>query len=308
MSGLSRRSLLGAAASLALASPAVAQSAGHKVVPYRTFAGPTIQVDAYAGRNVVLMLDPDRATARDVVQRVLEVIDSAWDWYRDMFGRSPAPNNMYEGRATIAENAQDAAAAARGRLGHTGIEMGPRSMHRLLSEAAGDRYNQAVFYELGRNFWGYDPQLGAVKAAVVGGCFTTGFATVNRFYAMEAKGIAGAPWDDTIDFEKFRWLSLVDIVDRYLADPKLTWENTLGADKPPSNPHYWIGSYHLAAGFFHRIRRDHGFAGYRRFWQLMAKAPAANTPRDAAANFVRVAREATGEDYRPLLRDPSLPL
>jgi hypothetical protein len=125
---------------------------------------------------------------------------------------------------------------------------------------------------------------------------------------MEVKGIVGAPWDDRIDFDRLRWISLIDTVDRYLADPKLNWENTLGADKPAPNPYSWVGSYHLAAGFFHRIRRDHGFAGYRRFWQIMPQAPKATTPREAAANFIRVARAATGQDYRDLFRDPSLPL
>jgi serralysin len=308
MAGFSRRSLLGAAASLAVVRPALAQRA-YKIVPYRTFVGPTIQVKAYPGRNIALMLDVDRSADEQLVMNVINAIDLAWDWYRNMFGRAPTPNNTYEGRSTIAENAQDAATYARGRIGNTGIEMGPSTMNRLLIEVAQDRYNQAIFYELGRNFWFFEDQLGALPAKDVGGCFTTGFATVNRFYSMEANGIAGAPWDDALDFDQFRHASLIETVDNYLADPKLNWQNTIGADKPPPSRHTsWIGSYHLAAGFFHRIRRDHGFAGYRRFWQLMAKAPKAVAPRDAVVNFVRVAHAATGQDYRDLLRDRSLPL
>ncbi|MBM3530804.1 MAG: hypothetical protein FJX62_22225 [Alphaproteobacteria bacterium] len=266
-------------------------------------------MDAYTGRNIVLMLDSGRATDSEIAIRVVNAIDAAWDWYRDMFGRAPAANNLFEGRTIIAENAQDPAAAARGRVGQTGIEMGPDSMHRLLIEAGQDRYNQAVFYELGRNFWFFNEQLGAgMPAPVVGGVFTTGFATVNRFYSMESKGIVGAPWDDKIDFDRFRYISLIDTVDRYLADPKLNWENTVALNKPAPGPHGWIAGYHLAAGFLHRIRRDHGFAGYRQFWQLMARAPKAATPREVAANFVRVAHTATRQDYRDLLRDKTLPL
>jgi hypothetical protein len=306
--GVSRRSLLGGAASFAAAAPALAQRTPTKVVPYTTFRGESIDVRAYPGRNVVLMLNPARVTDRELAENIVNAIDRAWDWYRDFFGRVPSPYNTYEGKSIIAENAQDPAASARGRIGTTGIEIGPGSMNRLMSEAAQDRYNQAVFYELGRNFWFFEPQLGALKAAVVGGCFTTGFATVHRFYSMEAKGIVGAPWDDAIDFDKFRHISLNETIDRYIADTRLNWQNTIGADKPPPNPYNWVGSYHLAAGFFHRIRRDHGYAGYRQFWQLMARAPRAESGRDAVVNFVQVAYTATRQDYRSLLRDPSLPL
>ena len=161
-----------------------------------------------------------------------------------------------------------------------------------------------MFYELGRNFWFFKDQLEAMP----GSAFTTGFAHVNRFYAMEVQGIIGGPWDDNLDFEGLRHVMLVDLMDRYLADKTLTWENTLAVGKVPKNPIPWIYIPHLGAAFFHRIRRDYGFAGYRRFWQIMATAPKAATARDAAARFVQVAHAATGHDYRDLMRDPRLPL
>lgn len=308
MRRVSRRSLLSSAGSWLAVGPAIAQRSPVNVVPYKTFVGATIEVRVYPGRNVALMLDPNRVTDVTIVENILKAIDAAWDWYRDYFGRAPTPVSIYEGKTTIAENAQDPAAAARGRPGQTGIEMGPGSMSRLLIEAAQDRYNQAVFYELGRNFWFYGDQLGAIRAPVIGGVFNTGFATVNRFYAMEAAGVVGAPWDDNIDFDTFRHLSLVDILDRYIADPKLNWQNTLEANKAPPGLPSWMAGYHLAGAFFHCIRRDYGLAGYRRFWQLMASAPKAETPRDACARFVQVAYAATKHDYRDLFRDRSLPL
>lgn len=306
----SRRALLGIPDSAGFVRVAAAQRINPRLVTYTTFVGKPIQVRAYLGRNIALLLNPGRVTDGELAYNVVDALDAGWDWYRDMFGRAPTPvsTGTVEGRSTIAENAQDPAAYARGRVGQTGIEMGPSTMSRLLIEAAQDRYNQAIFYEFGRNFWFFDAQLGAIPAPVVGGVFTTGFATVNRFYAMEAKGLAGAPWDDAIDFDRFRYLSLIDTVDRYLADPKLNWQNTVAVNRAAAPPHDWIEGYHLAAGFFHRIRRDHGFAGYRRFWQLMAKAPKAATPRDVVINFVRIAHAATGQDYRELMRDRSLPL
>jgi len=235
MSSLSRRSLLGSAGSWLAAGPAIAQRSPVNIVTYKTFVGATIEVRVYPGRNVALMLDPGRVAELVIVENIVKAIDAAWDWYRDYFGRVPTPVSIFEGKATIAENAQDKAAAARGRVGQTGIEMGPSSMNRLLIEAAQDRYNQAVFYELGRNFWFFNEQLGAIRAPVIGGVFNTGFATVHRFYSMEATGTVGAPWDDNIDFDAFRHLSLIDILDRYLADPQLNWQNTLEATGASGN-------------------------------------------------------------------------
>jgi hypothetical protein len=307
MPDFSRRSLLAGSASLIAAASGVMTDAlaqSSVITAYKTFDNKSVELRAYQGRNVALLLSPKRITEREVVDRILSAVDDAWDWYREFFGRAPTPSRAYAGKATIAEAIGGTCGAACGLLGHTGIEMSGDTLDRLLMEAHGDRYNQAVFYELGRNFWFFADPLQAMP----GGAFTTRFAHVHRFYAMEVKNIVGAPWDDNLDFEKYRHAILVDLMDRYLADKTLTWENTLAVGKLPKTPHNWMTVPHLAAAFYHRIRRDHGFAGYRRFWQVMAKAPKATTPREAAANFVRVAHAATGQDYRDLLRDPSLPL
>lgn len=308
MSGFTRRTFIGATASLMAARLASAQQQPVLVI-YKTFADTSIAVRPFVGRNIALLLKPERSTDRVVTDRVVSAIDRAWDWYRGYFGRAPTPtpSRTHAGKATIVENAQDPAAFARGIIGYTGIEVGPSSMNRLLSEAAQDRYNQAVFYELGRNFWFFNDQLGAMAPTANGGVFTTGFAHVHRFYSMEAANLVGAPWDDKLDFDGFQHSILIEMLDRYLANNSLTWDNTLAANKAPANPYGWTAD-HLAAALFHRIRRDHGHAGYRRFWQVMAKAPKSNTPRDAAARFVQVARMATGQDYRELMRDATLPL
>jgi serralysin len=312
MSDLRKRTLIGLAACLlatqgAEISSAFAQAATRPaLVNYRPMgADKDVQLRPYVGRNIALLLDPERSPDRVVTDRIVSAIDRAWDWYRNMFGRAPTPNRVHAGKSTIAEIAKPSCGgAACGLLGYTGIELGSDSMNRLILEANLDRYNQAVFYELGRNFWFFADQL----ATLPEGAFTTGFAHVNRFYSMEASGLVGAPWDDNLDFDGLRYAALVDLMDRYLADPKLTWQNTLATGKVPANPHSWISVPHLGGAFFHRIRRDHGYAGYRQFWQLMAKAPKSTTPRDAIVRFVQVAYAATGQDYRDLMRDQTLQL
>ena len=171
----------------------------------------------------------------------------------------------------------------------------------LLSEAARDRYNQATFFVMARNFWFYDVPLGKIAA------FELGFAHVHRFHSMDGAGLTGAPWDDNLDFDHYRHSIVIDMLNRYVADRTLTWENTLAANKAPDNPNGW-GAGELAAGFFHRVCRDHGQAGYRRFWRMMLDAPKAETPKESATRFVQIARLATGADYRGLFKDASLPL
>jgi serralysin len=305
---IDRRSVIGLPASLLAAGYAGALTALPAPIAYKPFGdAPLVQLRPYVGRNVALLLNPARTTERIVTDRVVAAIDRAWDWYRSFFGRSPSNYRIHAGKATIAE-VEASCGAGCGFIGNTGIEIAAPTMTRLLVEASQDRYNQAVFYELGRNFFFCTDALGAMAPFANGGVLVTGFAHIHRFYSMDAAGLTGAPWDDNLDFDGFRYFVLVELLDLYLADKTLTWENTLAVDKVPKNPHYWISAAHLAAAFFHRIRRDHGYVGYRRFWELMAKAPKANTPRDSATRFVQVARAATGEDYRDLFRDQTLPL
>jgi hypothetical protein len=171
----------------------------------------------------------------------------------------------------------------------------------LLKEAARDRYNQATFFLMARNFWAYDAPLGAI------GAFRFGFAHLHRFYSIDGARGTGAPWDDNLDFEHYRHSIVIEMLDRYLADPTLNWQNTLASDKAPPNPNGW-GAGELAAGFFHRIRRDHGRDGARHFWRMMQDAPKAETAKESASRFVQIARAATGQDYRDLFKDMTLQL
>jgi hypothetical protein len=268
---------------------------GSAPVAYTTWQGTTVQRRPFVGRRMALLIAPERTVQREVIERVLGAVDRAWEWYGDYFDRQPTLHKAHAGKATIAEVTGGRAAA-----NFTGIELEPDTMSRLLTEAARDRYNQATFFVMGRIFWYAGAALGKIPAMELG------FAYVHRFHAMEAAGLTGAPWDDNLDFDNYKRSVVVGMLDRYLADPSLNWQNTLAADKAPSNPQGW-GAGELAAAFFHRIRRDHGNESYRRFWRVMMDAPKAETPRDCAARFVQVARATTGTDYRPLLRDMSLP-
>jgi hypothetical protein len=279
--GAARRGSLGAIAGVIAAGSAAAQAGLPAPVSYQTAANASVQLRPFVGRNMALLIDPARPADRAVIDRILVAFDRAWDWYRDFFGHSPALYKSHAGKTTVAEVAA--------------------TVNLLLSEAVHDRYNQATFFIMGRNFWSYDKPLGPI------GAFKFGFAHLHRFYSIDGAGVTGAPWDDKLDFDHYRHSIVIDMLNRYLADRTLTWQNTLAADKAPQNPNGW-GAGELAAGFFHRIRRDHGQEGYRRFWRMMQDAPKAETPPESASRFVQIARAATGEDYRGLFKDLTLQL
>jgi hypothetical protein len=307
MVGPARRSVLVGAAALAAAGPAAAQGQGSRparpaaaptpaLVTYEAIRGGTLQLRAFFGRKTALLLDPSRSAERTSIERILDAFDRGWEWYNGFFDVNPSAKYLLQGRVTIAEIANQGL-----RFGAVGVELLPSSTTLLLNEAARDRYNQSAFYSMGLNYWGCEEQLGKIEP------FCYGFADVHRFHCMEAIGITGAPWDVDLDFDHYRHSILIEHFDRYLADRTLNWQNTLGADKAPPNSHGW-GAAELAAGFYHRIRRDHGQAGYRRFWKMMLDAPEAKTAKDCASRFVQIARAATGEDYRWMFKDQTLQL
>jgi serralysin len=294
---LKRREFIKLVGGAVLTWPAAARSAPAELptpVAYQTMANASVQLRPFVGRNMALLIDPARQIDRAVIDRCLAAFDRAWDWYRDYFGRSPAAHRSYSAKTTVAE-----VASPRVVDGSAGIELASSTVDLLLQEAVRDRYNQATFFIMGRNFWSYDNPLGPINA------FRHGFAHVHRFYSIDGADVTGAPWDDKLDFDHYRHSIVIDMLNRYLADPNLTWQNTLAVDKAPQNPNGW-GAGELAAGFFHRIRRDHGQDGCRRFWRMMQDAPKAQTPKESASRFVQIARAATGEDYRSLFRDMTL--
>ena len=299
---LSRRTVLGGLASVAAFGPRAAQaqgarqSAGSAPVSYQPINGGTLQLRPFVGRKTALLIDPARAVERASIDRILAAFDRGWEWYEAFFDVRLSPRKTHLGKVSVAEVANQGFI-----YGGMGIELLPSSTTLLLNESARDRYNQSAFYSMGLNFWAFEEQLGKIDA------FTFGFADVHRFHCMEGAGITGAPWDVDLDFDHYRHSLLIELLDSYMADKALNWQNTLAANKGPANPHGWDANQ-LAGAFYHRIRRDHGRFGYHRFWKMMLDAPGAKTPKDCASRFIQIARAATGEDYRWMFKDQSLQL
>jgi serralysin len=266
-------------------------------VSYTSIDETPLELVPWEGEHVAFLTQSD-ALDPDVMARIVGAVDRAWEFYAGVTGREPAPFEPFtlNGRGTVADVPSTCGAGC-GFLGFTGIELQHTWFQFLYDGVANSNtYDQPVFYELGRNFWFYSEQLGAIDP------FVTGFAVVNRFLSMDAAGLAGARVNGAIDFQFFREQALQEMGRLYLADPASTWQSTLLDQQVPENP-LGLGAADVAGALFYRIHEDMGPGAYAEFFQALDDLPFAATPEAAVQNFVAAAEAATGADYRSLFKE-----
>ena len=147
-------------------------------VPYTSFENEHLTLYAWPGsKTAVLTASP--TLQPETMQKLLSATDRAYQFFADQTGRLPAPGPNYKGVATIAEVAKTCGPGC-ANLGSTGIEITPQSMLFLYFGIRNvNRYDQVVFYELGRNFWFLNSQLN-YKESINEPCINTGFAVLMR--------------------------------------------------------------------------------------------------------------------------------
>jgi serralysin len=266
---------------------------------YRSFDMVTYKLTPWKGKHIALLTKSDTLD-RIAMAEILSGLDAAYEYYSQLTARTPKPFHIYEGLSSIAQVPKTCGAGC-GYLGATGIELLDATFETLYARVkSSGAFDQAVFYEFGRNFWFYGSQLEKVDPLV------TGFAILNRFLSMDAALLKGAPFRPGMSYGDFERSILIDLLGEYFADVKWTWRTTLGAGIAPPNPNNW-GAADLAAAMMNVVQRDAGSMGMQRFWGSMRDLPVANTQIEAMTNFLKAAKIATGKDYRNLLRDGSLP-
>ncbi|HEY1604330.1 MAG TPA: immunoglobulin domain-containing protein [Allosphingosinicella sp.] len=264
---------------------------------YTSFNGPVLALNAWEGTHVVLLTaKPDLDPA--VIARILKALDGAYSYYQDATGFTPALQSTYKNKLTIAE-VPDTCGAGCGFLGFTGIELQTFTFSTLYNEVqASDLYDQAVFYEFGRNFWSLSPQL-AYKTPDSGDSVITGFAVFMRFMAMDAIGVSGGPFNNWT-FAQFR-ANEEQMVDLYEADTSQTFQNTLQVGRAQANNPSGLEATDLFASFLFRLRRDYGGNDFvSKLWHEAALRPAAATTQDAVDNFVVAASKAANRNLGSL--------
>ena len=134
-----------------------------------------------------------------------------------------------------------------------------------------NQYDQIPFYELGRNFWFWSPQLefkSPDQDPVV-----TGFAVWMRFRSMDAADVKGAPFNGT-PFGIFP-SQVAALAGQYEADPSLTFADTLAMDKSPG----LYGGTDFWASLMTQLADRHGGQTFvARFWRHAGTLPPPHRP------------------------------
>jgi len=197
------------------------------------------------------------------------------------------------GRAVVAEVSSTCGAGCTF-LGATGTEILTPFFETMYQQVAqSDLYDQIPFYELGRSFWFWSPQLQFQppdQDPVV-----TGFAVWMRFRSMSAAKVSGAPFNGT-PFAVFS-AQVADLARQYEADPSLTFASTLGAGRSPG---LYEGTDFWASLMMQLARRHGGQEFVARFWDHVGGLPAATSTTQAVTNWVQAASSAACADLRPV--------
>jgi len=258
-------------------------------VSYRSFEGETYQLWAWPGTHVAILTpDADRcgATMRDLIA----TYDAAYELYADATGREPNkyPPTLYQGRATIAvvPDGQTCGAAC-GYLGSTGIEWSRSQFESDYFFLQDDGcYAGTMFYELGRNFWFYRNQLEYLEEDQKWSNVTTTFAVFMSLEFVDTLGLTGCPFAGG-DFASYRHARLTH-VDRYTANPGLTWANAVRVEATG------VPNTDLLASFLHRLQLVHGPAWMSKVWREAGLQPTRVTTQDAVDNMILAASAAAG--------------
>lgn len=265
-------------------------------ITYQAFDGHTETLIPWQGHKIVVLVEKGVHRSPRVMNKLVGGLDAAFTYYANTTGQLPTAAHNLNGRDEIAEVTNTCGAGC-GFLGATGIEIQTQYFEDLYNQAArSNLFIQVPFYELGRNFWFWSPQLqfhAPDQDPVV-----TGFAVWMRFRSMAAAGVLGAPFNG-VPFDVFT-SQVEGLTGIYEADPSLTFAGTLAQAKSPG----LYGGTDFWASIMMQLAARHGDQGFvQRFWQAATTLPAATTTTEAVTNWVHAASTAACVDLSPVFYD-----
>ena len=275
------------------------------------YDGAQYTLNVWTGKHIALQIPTNAVVNQTVMDNLLRAFDKGWEYYASITGRQPAAYKTFNSLDTVSVITKTGGAGF-GVLGATGIEILPDFFGSNLqgdfpsaegfydAMSARNELTQIVFYELGRNFWFYGPQLGGSdnpNGDQTDWGFATGYAVVNRYYAMQTTGFTVNAGDAAYHNQ-----TLPQIAMTYFSTAGATGQNTLGAKTGIVNPTGYSGSADLAAGLYRMLREHVGPSDYAMFWRTLPSAPTVSTPAGAFTNFTNVAQSASALDFSFLFK------
>jgi serralysin len=258
-------------------------------VNYTAIDGHEETLVPWQGRHVTVLVEPGVTRDPHVMRKLVRALDRAWSYYAATTGRVPAVAHSLNGRDEVAEVTSTCGAGCT-YIGATGTEILTSYFEGMYQQIAqSNLYDQIPFYELGRSFWFWSPQLqfqAPDQDPVV-----TGFAVWMRFRSMEAAHVKGAPFNGT-PFTTFA--SQVEaLAGEYEADPSLTFAETLAVDKSPG----LYGGTDFWASLMMQLAERHGGQKFvARFFHHASELPAASSTTQVVTNWVQDASYAACVD------------
>jgi serralysin len=261
-------------------------------VTYTAFDGHTETLVPWQGNKVTVLVEQGVTRDPAVMTKLVSALDHAWTYYAKTVGRLPVPNNLLNGRTEIAEVTTTCGAGC-GYLGTTGIELQSDYFESVVYAMLRDhgRYDQAPFYEIGRNFWFWSSQLEWIPPTP--DSVTTGFAVLMRFMSMLAGRVPGAPFNGT-PFPQF-FFQVAHLAHQYESHPSMTWQSTFGSGRSPG----LYGPTDFWASLMMELAARHGGQAFlSRFFHAAGKLPAASTNGQVVKNWLDASSQAACVDLQ----------
>lgn len=265
-------------------------------VNYTDFNSENLKLYAWNGKHLVILSRNVHLDANSMFAWAI-TIDSVYVYYKLCTGKDPIIGKSVNGLSTIADVLSTCGAGC-GYLGATGIELQNTYFDIMYTGIYNSKeYDQSNFYEFGRNFWFYSAQLAYKENDPI----TTGYAVLMRFLSLDATGVKGGPFNNTMNYDQFK-LAVTNLVDLYEANTSLNWTNTLGAGV--GVPGAFGGATDLFASFCMRLMRDYGGQTFiQNLWKNVGTLSSAATTQDAVDNFFLACCMSANKNLTTLFTD-----
>lgn len=268
---------------------------------YTSFDGTSYNLNVWEGKKVAV-LSRNLNLNKTAMFNWAKTMDTVYGYYKLCTGIEPGIAKIVNNHTTVADVTTTCGAGC-GYLGATGIELQNTYFDNMYNGINNNnQYDQANFYEFGRNFWFYGNQL----AYKTNDPITTGYAVLMRFMSLDASGVAGGPFNGTMPYAQFK-TAVTNLVDQYLANTSLNWANTLGANA--GVPGQFGGATDLFASFVMRLKRDYGGETFiQNVWKKAGLRPNAITTQDAVDNFFLASCAAANKNLTTVFQTWRWPL
>jgi hypothetical protein len=261
-------------------------------VEYLSFKSKTVERFVWPGKYIAFQTiskeyDPE------IMGRIVHTFDKAYESYKEISGYSPSISRQYKNLLVITEMTSEevGCGAGCGYLGATGIELQSGLFNRLYNGVKlHDQYEQAPFYELGRNFWNYAKYRSVLKGEAASAKWfdasTTGYAVFMRFLIMNINNIPGGPWDSGkgVAWSDF-YSGMKDLIFKQRDESGHNFANTFEAGLPPYSGPLSVNDFWSSLLFYFAPKGGEKMFAKSFLANLANRPPATNTA-SAVQNFV----------------------